>query len=52
MAWRDWIRGDVEVEPSLYAANFMRLGARSRRCYAPAAGSSTSTSATPTSSRP
>jgi ribulose-phosphate 3-epimerase len=25
MAWRDWI-GTVEVEPSLYAANFNRLG--------------------------
>src|SRR6478736_9855942 len=25
MAWRDWIRG-VEVEPSLYAADFARLG--------------------------
>ena len=28
MAWSDWIRGDAEVEPSLYAANFMRLGAQ------------------------
>ena len=26
MAWADWIRGDVEVEPSLYAADFARLG--------------------------
>jgi ribulose-phosphate 3-epimerase len=26
MAWSDWIRGDAEVEPSLYAADFMRLG--------------------------
>lgn len=26
MGWVDWIRGDVEVEPSLYAADFMRLG--------------------------
>lgn len=25
MAWRDWIRG-VEIEPSLYAADFLRLG--------------------------
>ncbi len=25
MTWRDWIRG-VEVEPSLYAADFLRLG--------------------------
>ena len=25
MAWRDWVRG-VEVEPSLYAADFTRLG--------------------------
>jgi ribulose-phosphate 3-epimerase len=26
MAWRDWIRGGTEVEPSLYAADFRRLG--------------------------
>jgi ribulose-phosphate 3-epimerase len=26
VAWRDWIRGEVEVEPSLYAADFTRLG--------------------------
>ena len=26
MAWSDWIRGGVEVEPSLYAADFRRLG--------------------------
>jgi ribulose-phosphate 3-epimerase len=26
VAWRDWIRGGVEVEPSLYAADFRRLG--------------------------
>lgn len=26
MGWVDWIRGDVEVEPSLYAADFARLG--------------------------
>ena len=26
MAWRDWIRGEVEVEPSLYAADFSHLG--------------------------
>lgn len=26
MGWSEWIRGDVEVEPSLYAADFMRLG--------------------------
>ena len=25
MAWRDWVR-TVEVEPSLYAADFARLG--------------------------
>ncbi|MCL4291189.1 MAG: ribulose-phosphate 3-epimerase [Thermoleophilia bacterium] len=25
MGWRDWIR-DVEIEPSLYAADFLRLG--------------------------
>ena len=26
MGWSDWIRGPVEVEPSLYAADFRRLG--------------------------
>ena len=26
MAWRDWIREGAEVEPSLYAADFRRLG--------------------------
>jgi ribulose-phosphate 3-epimerase len=26
VGWSDWIRGDVEIEPSLYAADFMRLG--------------------------
>ena len=26
MAWSDWIRDGVEVEPSLYAADFARLG--------------------------
>jgi ribulose-phosphate 3-epimerase len=26
MAWGDWIRDGLEVEPSLYAADFMRLG--------------------------
>ena len=26
MGWSEWIRGEVEVEPSLYAADFMRLG--------------------------
>ena len=26
MGWSDWIRGGVEVEPSLYAADFWRLG--------------------------
>ena len=25
MAWRDWVR-TVEIEPSLYAADFSRLG--------------------------
>jgi ribulose-phosphate 3-epimerase len=25
MAWKDWVR-DVEIEPSLYAADFLRLG--------------------------
>src|SRR5688572_19466132 len=29
MAWRDWVRG-VEIEPSLYAANFANLGAQIR----------------------
>ena len=26
MAWSDWIRGGSEIEPSLYAADFRRLG--------------------------
>jgi ribulose-phosphate 3-epimerase len=26
VAWTEWIRDEVEVEPSLYAADFMRLG--------------------------
>jgi len=26
VGWSEWIRGDTEVEPSLYAADFMRLG--------------------------
>ena len=26
MGWSDWIRGEAEIEPSLYAADFMRLG--------------------------
>jgi ribulose-phosphate 3-epimerase len=26
MGWREWIRNGVEVEPSLYAADFRRLG--------------------------
>ncbi|HEU0336609.1 MAG TPA: ribulose-phosphate 3-epimerase [Gaiellaceae bacterium] len=26
MPWSDWIRGESEVEPSLYAADFARLG--------------------------
>ena len=25
MAWKDWVR-TLEVEPSLYAADFLRLG--------------------------
>ena len=28
MGWTGWVRGDTEVEPSLYAADFMRLGAQ------------------------
>ena len=28
MGWGDWIRDGVEVEPSLYAADFRRLGAQ------------------------
>ncbi|MCC6223414.1 MAG: ribulose-phosphate 3-epimerase [Thermoleophilia bacterium] len=28
MSWRDWVRG-VEIEPSLYAADFLRLGEQS-----------------------
>jgi ribulose-phosphate 3-epimerase len=30
VAWRDWVRG-VEVEPSLYAADFARLGEQIRQ---------------------
>ena len=30
MAWSDWIRGEAEVEPSLYAADFARLGEQIR----------------------
>jgi ribulose-phosphate 3-epimerase len=26
VGWSDWIRGEAEVEPSLYAADFLRLG--------------------------
>lgn len=26
MSWSEWIRRDAEIEPSLYAADFMRLG--------------------------
>ncbi len=26
MGWADWIRGDLEIAPSLYAADFRRLG--------------------------
>jgi ribulose-phosphate 3-epimerase len=26
VGWSDWIRGEVEIEPSLYAADFLRLG--------------------------
>ena len=26
MAWADWIRGGAEIAPSLYAADFRRLG--------------------------
>jgi ribulose-phosphate 3-epimerase len=30
MAWADWTGGEVEVEPSLYAADFARLGEQIR----------------------
>jgi ribulose-phosphate 3-epimerase len=30
MAWSEWIRDEVEVEPSLYAADFSRLGEQIR----------------------
>jgi ribulose-phosphate 3-epimerase len=30
MPWRDWIRDDAEVEPSIYAADFARLGEKLR----------------------
>ena len=51
VGWDDWIR-TVEVEPSLYAADFSQLGHESTCCSARAPGSSTSTSATRTSSSP
>jgi ribulose-phosphate 3-epimerase len=28
MGWSEWVRGDVEIEPSLYAADFANLGAQ------------------------
>jgi ribulose-phosphate 3-epimerase len=31
VGWSDWIRGNAEVEPSLYAADFMRLGEQIER---------------------
>ena len=34
MAWADWIRGEVEIEPSLYAADFSRLGEQIRELLA------------------
>ena len=50
MGWRDWMR-TVEVEPSLYAADFARLGDAGRGAARRGrAASSTSTSATGTSS--
>ena len=49
MSWQEWARA-VEVEPSLYAADFARLGEQIETLLAPGAGSSTSTSATATSS--
>lgn len=30
MAWRDWVRGRAEVEPSIYAADFAALGEQLR----------------------
>ena len=26
MSWTDWVRGGLEIEPSIYAADFSRLG--------------------------
>ena len=50
MGWRDWVR-TVEIEPSLYAADFTRLGEQIEQLLDAGAASSTSTSATATSSR-
>ena len=42
MPWREWVR-TVEIEPSLYAADFGHLASRSTSCSMRARGSSTST---------
>jgi ribulose-phosphate 3-epimerase len=34
VGWAEWIRGEVEVEPSLYAADFARLGDQVRELLA------------------
>jgi ribulose-phosphate 3-epimerase len=34
VAWADWIRAEAEVEPSLYAADFARLGEQIRELLA------------------
>ena len=36
--WAEWIRGEVEVEPSLYAADFSRLGEQIRELLDAGAG--------------
>ena len=50
MDWARW-QGQSVVEPSLYAADFMRLGEQIEALLAAGPASSTSTSATGTSSR-
>ena len=50
MAWKEWVR-EAEVEPSLYAADFARLGEQIETLMAAGVdGSFISTSATGTSS--
>ena len=49
MSWKRWVR-EIEIEPSLYAGDFLRLGEQIDHLSARGPASSTSTSATATSS--